>query len=202
MKPGQRCDDEMLSNGDMTGKYTVYTLYEGHEIMFHVSTLLPFSKDNRQQVERKRHIGNDIVNIIFIDESAAPAPQTFLPTMFDPTWIKSQFTHIFAVVTKAKQTYRLAIFCDENVPPFGPTLPNPPEFNVKLCLPLTHYPTQDVNMFREFLLVKLINAEKATFQTPIFSQKRERTLEMLIKDLHEDYIGDNKMRGRGDKIEP
>lgn len=48
-------------------------------------------------------------------------------------------------------------------------------------------------MFREFLLVKLINAEKATFQTPIFSQKRERTLEMLIKDLHEDYIGDNKM---------
>lgn len=34
----------------MTGKYSVYTLYEGHEIMFHVSTLLPFSKDNRQQV--------------------------------------------------------------------------------------------------------------------------------------------------------
>lgn len=52
---------------------------------------------------------------------------------------------------------------------------------------------QDVNLFREFILVKLINAEKATFQTPIFSQKRERTLEMLIKDLHEDYIGDSKL---------
>lgn len=37
---------------------------------------------------------------------------------------------IFAVVTKTEQTYRLAIFCDENVPPFGPTLPNPPEFTV------------------------------------------------------------------------
>lgn len=34
----------------MTGKYSIYTLYEGHEIMFHVSTLLPFSRDNRQQV--------------------------------------------------------------------------------------------------------------------------------------------------------
>ncbi|TMW51106.1 hypothetical protein DOY81_003806 [Sarcophaga bullata] len=213
MKPGQSCDDEMLSNqeasqdfeefldvlgervrlkgwdrfrggldvkGDMTGKYSVYTLYEGHEIMFHVSTLLPFSKDNRQQVERKRHIGNDIVNIVFIDQSASENIDTVLPTMFDPTWIKSQFTHIFAVVTKTQQTYRLAIFCDENVPPFGPTLPNPPEFT-------------DVNLFREFLLVKLINAEKATFQTPIFSQKRERTLEMLIKDLHEDYIGDSKL---------
>ncbi|XP_059224080.1 GTPase-activating Rap/Ran-GAP domain-like protein 3 isoform X1 [Stomoxys calcitrans] len=213
MKPGQCCDDEMLSNqesspdfedfldvlgervrlkgwdrfrggldvkGDMTGKYSVYTLHEGHEIMFHVSTLLPFSKDNRQQVERKRHIGNDIVNIVFIDQSTTANVDTVLPTMFDPTWIKSQFTHIFAVVTKHEQMYRLAMFCDENVPPFGPTLPNPPEFT-------------DVNLFREFLLVKLINAEKATFQTPIFSQKRERTLEMLIKDLHEDYIGDSKL---------
>lgn len=40
------------------------------------------------------------------------------------------FADIFAVVTKTEQTYRLAIFCDENVPPFGPTLPNPPEFTV------------------------------------------------------------------------
>lgn len=42
-----------LFTGDMTGKYSVYTLYEGHEIMFHVSTLLPYSRDNRQQVNRK-----------------------------------------------------------------------------------------------------------------------------------------------------
>lgn len=77
--------------GDMTGKYSVYTIYEGHEIMFHVSTLLPFSKDNRQQVERKRHIGNDIVNIVFIDlEDATEEVQSF----FNPTYIKSQFTRI------------------------------------------------------------------------------------------------------------
>ncbi|XP_055846645.1 GTPase-activating Rap/Ran-GAP domain-like protein 3 isoform X2 [Episyrphus balteatus] len=212
MRQGQECDDEMLSNeessqdfedfldvlgervrlkgwdrfrggldvkGDMTGKYSVYTLYEGHEIMFHVSTLLPFSRDNRQQVERKRHIGNDIVNIVFIDQNANNTDK-ILPTSFDPMWIKSQFTHIFAVVTKVENTYRLAIFCDETVPPFGPTLPDPPEFS-------------DVFMFREFLLVKLINAEKATFQTPTFSQKRERTLEMLIKDLHEEYVHDSKL---------
>lgn len=36
--------------GDMTGMYSVYTIYEGHEVMFHVSTLLPYSKDNKQQV--------------------------------------------------------------------------------------------------------------------------------------------------------
>lgn len=36
----------------MTGRHSVYTIYEGHEIMFHVSTLLPYSKDNRQQVSK------------------------------------------------------------------------------------------------------------------------------------------------------
>lgn len=54
------------------------------------------------------------------------------------------------------------------------------------------YNTQDPNAFREFLLVKLINGEKATFQTPTFSRKRERTLEMLIKDLYEEYAHDTK----------
>lgn len=46
---------------------------------------------------------------------------------------------------------------------------------------------------REFLLVKLINGEKATFQTPTFAKKRERTLEMLIKDLYEEYMHDSKL---------
>lgn len=49
-----------------------------------------------------------------------------------------------------------------------------------------------MNNLREFLLVKLINGEKATFQTPTFAKKRERTLEMLIKDLCEEYMNDSK----------
>lgn len=78
----------------MTGKYSVYTLYEGHEIMFHVSTLLPYSRDNKQQVERKRHIGNDIVNIVFIDTPTDCTQEQEAHTHFNPTCIKSQFTRI------------------------------------------------------------------------------------------------------------
>lgn len=52
---------------------------------------------------------------------------------------------------------------------------------------------KDPAVFRDFLLVKLINGEKATFQTPTFSRKRERTLEMLIKDLYDEYVHDTKM---------
>ena len=37
----------------------------GKEIMYHVATLLPFSDTDAQQLQRKRHIGNDIVSIVF-----------------------------------------------------------------------------------------------------------------------------------------
>ncbi|XP_067126420.1 GTPase-activating Rap/Ran-GAP domain-like protein 3 isoform X3 [Centruroides vittatus] len=207
-KAGQTTDDEMFSNeigsrefenfifllgekirlkgwdkfrggldikGDMTGRYSIYTIYEGHEIMFHVSTLLPYSKDNRQQVERKRHIGNDIVNIIFLDGNNEDFSN------FKPSMIKSQFTHIFAVVSYSREddSYRLSVYSEESVPLFGPTLPCPPFFT-------------NHQEFRDFLLVKLINGEKAAFNTPTFAQKRERTLEMLIKDLYAEHMSENR----------
>ena len=39
--------------GNMTGLESVHTTHEEHEIMFHVSTLLPFSQDDKQQVINK-----------------------------------------------------------------------------------------------------------------------------------------------------
>jgi RAP1 GTPase activating protein 1 len=38
--------------------------------MFHVATYIPFTPEDRQQVERKRHLGNDIVVIVFRDGMA------------------------------------------------------------------------------------------------------------------------------------
>uniref|UniRef100_A0A915IG29 Rap-GAP domain-containing protein n=1 Tax=Romanomermis culicivorax TaxID=13658 RepID=A0A915IG29_ROMCU len=76
-----------------TGTHSFYTNFQDYEIMFHVSTLLPYSKGNKQQLERKRHIGNDIVNIIF-ESGGDPKQQKFRPS-----FVKSKFTHIFAVVT-------------------------------------------------------------------------------------------------------
>lgn len=64
---------------------------------------------------------------------------------------------------------------------------------LRMCNFVRLFVWQDAAAFREFLLVKLINGEKATFFTPTFSRKRERTLEMLIKDLYEEYAHDTKM---------
>ncbi|XP_071768079.2 GTPase-activating Rap/Ran-GAP domain-like protein 3 isoform X2 [Centroberyx gerrardi] len=204
-KDGQLTDDEMFSNetgsesfdkflnllgdsitlqgwagyrggldtkNDTTGMQSIYTVYQGHELMFHVSTMLPYSKENKQQVERKRHIGNDIVTIVFQEgDDASPS--------FKPSMIRSHFTHIFALVRYNSQndSYRLKIFSEESVPLFGPPLPSPPVFT-------------DHHEFRDFLLVKLINGEKATLETPTFAQKRQRTLDMLIRSLYQDLMPD------------
>ncbi|KAG6462978.1 hypothetical protein O3G_MSEX013579 [Manduca sexta] len=156
----------------MTGSHSIYTMHQGHEIMFHVSTMLPFSKDNKQQLERKRHIGNDIVNIVFTDDT--------VHNTFNPQCVKSHFTHIFAVVSEVEgEGYRLSVYSDDTVPPFGPSLPCPPVFN-------------DPQLFREFLLVKLMNGEKAAFQTPTFALKRQRTLDTLIRDIYAEHCADHK----------
>ena len=40
--------------GDQTGEHSVYTEYKGRQIMFHVSTLLPFDEQDSQQVRMVR----------------------------------------------------------------------------------------------------------------------------------------------------
>lgn len=73
-----------------TGEYSVYEQYQDKEIMFHVSTLLPYNKNDCQQLERKRHIGNDIVAIVFQEDN----------TPFAPDMIASNFLHAFIIVQK------------------------------------------------------------------------------------------------------
>ena len=66
----------------------MYAEQQGNELMFHVSTLLPYTPNNTQQLPRKRYIGNDIVTVVFQEPEAKP----FIPNL------KSQFQHVFIVV--------------------------------------------------------------------------------------------------------
>ena len=59
------------------------------------------------QLERKRHIGNDIVVIVFVDgENPELAYESCLT--FNPSSMKSHFNHIFALVMfdQTKNAYR------------------------------------------------------------------------------------------------
>ena len=71
--------------------------------MFHVSTLLPHTESEPQQLQRKRHIGNDIVNVIFLDGSLKEFSR------FKPVFIKSNFTHVYVVVAYSRVRRDVAV---------------------------------------------------------------------------------------------
>ncbi|KAH9368141.1 hypothetical protein HPB48_018826 [Haemaphysalis longicornis] len=74
---------------DLTGTESVYTAWKSIEIMFHVSTMLPHEEHDPQKLQKKRHIGNDIVCVVFLEADN---------TLFSPACIKSHFLHVFIVV--------------------------------------------------------------------------------------------------------
>jgi len=157
---------------DTTGTHSIYTESYGYEIMFHVSTLLPYVENDPQKLERKRHLGNDVVVIVF-KEGDVP---------FRPDCIRSEFNHVFVVVQKTgtdsdgNTLYRLEMTCKDSVPlPWSPFLPDPPIFRKD-------------DSFREWLLTKLINAERACMHTPGFVNKFQRTRKMLFTDLLERFV--------------
>nr|XP_014353582.1 PREDICTED: rap1 GTPase-activating protein 1 [Latimeria chalumnae] len=151
-----------------TGTESVYTCFRGKEIMFHVSTKLPYTEGDAQQLQRKRHIGNDIVALVFQDEN----------TPFVPDMIASNFLHAYIVVqpewTSTGETlYKVSVTARDGVPFFGPALPNPAIF-------------RKGPEFREFLLVKLINAEHGCYKAEKFAKLEERTRGALLESLYEE----------------
>jgi hypothetical protein len=79
-----------------TGTHSVYRMKDGIEVMYHVATMLPNQKDDEQRVEKKRHLGNDVVVIIFKEGNQK----------FDPLVLTSHFNHVFIVVQNEGNKYR------------------------------------------------------------------------------------------------
>uniref|UniRef100_A0A8C9X4I1 RAP1 GTPase activating protein a n=1 Tax=Sander lucioperca TaxID=283035 RepID=A0A8C9X4I1_SANLU len=170
-----------------TGAESVYCNYRNKEVMFHVSTKLPYTDGDTQQLQRKRHIGNDIVAILFQEEN----------TPFVPDMIASNFLHAYIVVQVVNPCsdnvlYKVSVTARDDVPFFGPALPNPAVFKKS-------------PEFHEFLFMKLINAEYACCKAEKFSKLEERTRSALLETLYEElHVNSQAMMGVGgddDKLE-
>ncbi len=151
-----------------TGNESLYEQFHGREIMFHVATLLPFTENEAQQLQRKRHIGNDIVAIVFQDSN----------TPFAPDMITSHFLHAYIVVQAINGEgedvkYKLGVTARSDVPYFGPSMPSPAIF-------------EKGPQLKEFLLTKLINAQNACLKAEEFSKLEMRTRSTLLSNLEED----------------
>uniref|UniRef100_A0A3P8WGT9 Signal induced proliferation associated 1 like 3 n=1 Tax=Cynoglossus semilaevis TaxID=244447 RepID=A0A3P8WGT9_CYNSE len=165
---------------DSTGTHSLYTTYQGYEVMFHVSTMLPYMPNNPQQLLRKRHIGNDIVTIIFQEPGALP---------FTPQNIRSHFQHVFVIVRvhapcSENTSYSVAVTRMKDVPPFGPSIPSGVTF-------------RDPETFRNFLLAKVINAENAAHKSEKFHTMATRTRQEYLRDLAENYVSNTPLDSAG-----
>ncbi|XP_011882633.1 PREDICTED: uncharacterized protein LOC105570208 isoform X1 [Vollenhovia emeryi] len=152
---------------DLTGLYSVYTNWRGIEIMFHVSTLLPYEKHDLQKLQRKRHIGNDIVCVVFLEADN---------TSFSPACIKSHFLHTFILVRvspriKRKITrYEVSVVTRDEVGAYKPYLWEQSVF-------------EKGPMFREWILTKIVNGERASYSAPKFARMQERTRSQMLEDI-------------------
>ena len=151
-----------IQNGH-TGDVAIYDVFQDREIMFHVSTLLPYTNGDSQQLQRKRHIGNDIVAIVFQERN----------TPFSPDMIASHFLHAFIVIQPySNKSYKISVAARDGVPFFGPPLPRNGIISK--------------NNLKEFLLTKLINAENACYKAEKFAKLEYRTRSSLLENLVED----------------
>eukprot|EP01088_Endostelium_zonatum_P017658 TRINITY_DN5322_c0_g1_i1.p1 TRINITY_DN5322_c0_g1~~TRINITY_DN5322_c0_g1_i1.p1 ORF type:complete len:1048 (-),score=264.07 TRINITY_DN5322_c0_g1_i1:43-3135(-) len=165
----------LSAKDESTGKYSIYTLFKKRfEIMFHVSTYIPNRPGDSQQVDRKKHLGNDVILIVF--KEGAKNGEEEVP--FKPEVIESHFNHVYVVVQPiagiVPVSYRMAIVYKPGVRPSKPFLPHPS----------IYAKNED---FREFLLTKLINAEIAAMESPEFLSSLRRTRRELILEIVAKY---------------
>ncbi|XP_057245201.1 signal-induced proliferation-associated protein 1-like, partial [Malurus melanocephalus] len=119
-----------------------------------------------RQLLRKRHIGNDIVTIVFQEPGARP---------FSPRALRSHFQHIFLVVRvhepgTPRTSYSVAVVRPEETPPFGPPLSEGQRFLGGSGL-------------RPFLLAKAINGENAAARGGRLGAMAARTRRQYLQEL-------------------
>jgi RAP1 GTPase activating protein 1 len=159
---------------DLSGTTSVYTEWKGYDIMFHVAPLLPHSTTDTQQLEKKRHVGNDVVVILYQDTASTSDDVSG----FKLSTLRSKQNHVVFLVhpvkTEETTAYSLTILSKKEVGEFLPQVPEP-------CL------LRNDDASREFLFQKLVNAERSCHCVPIFANKLKKTRELLLQEIIDTY---------------
>ena len=125
--------DTKLTTG-VTAPYFANSILE---VIFHEITSMPTSQTDLQQIHKKRHVGNDIVHIIYSEHTGDYAPTT----------ITSQFNDAHIIVYPLPNgLFRIQIYRKENVQPFGP-LVHGMCVNKELLVPLVRQTAINANRY-------------------------------------------------------
>jgi hypothetical protein len=182
---------DLDTKSDASGAESIFTQWHDFSVMFHVSTMLPYdyAENEAQQVARKRYIGNDLVTIIFQDGE----------TPFTPPCIVSNMLHVFVLVcplvVDGRDCYKVSVVSKRGVPAFGPPIGD------SLVFASGPY-------FREWLLTKLVNAERASLHHPWLSNFIKKTRRGQLEDILKDFVDQHSKpttkssSNKGDGAEP
>eukprot|EP01120_Amphizonella_sp_Union-15-10_P000855 TRINITY_DN1089_c0_g1_i1.p1 TRINITY_DN1089_c0_g1~~TRINITY_DN1089_c0_g1_i1.p1 ORF type:complete len:240 (-),score=19.86 TRINITY_DN1089_c0_g1_i1:118-837(-) len=164
----QKFSGGLDTKANATGTHSLFTEWRGNEIMFHVSSMLFHDTGNEQQVHKKRHIGNDIVLLVFQEADSEP---------FDPKTVKSNYITVVIVVRCLRNGpytrpvyYQVSVACPYDVPEFGPKLPYPPIFQLG-------------PKFKDYMLQLCINAELAAYRSKLFVHQFMSTYKDMLSEL-------------------
>eukprot|EP01102_Stenamoeba_stenopodia_P015219 TRINITY_DN516_c0_g1_i1.p1 TRINITY_DN516_c0_g1~~TRINITY_DN516_c0_g1_i1.p1 ORF type:complete len:1485 (+),score=330.88 TRINITY_DN516_c0_g1_i1:382-4836(+) len=96
-----------------TGTHSPYFANSIMEVIFHDITAMPTNPADPQQIHKKRHVGNDIVHIVYSEHASDYSPQT----------ITSHFNDAHIVVYPLPNgLFRIQVYRKENVHLFGPLI--------------------------------------------------------------------------------
>ncbi|CEG46867.1 domain-containing protein [Plasmopara halstedii] len=108
---GLDTNPKSLSNG----RSTLYYASSHSEVIYHVVTMMPTKPSDPQQIDKKRHVGNDYVHIVWSDN---------VTQNYDPSTITSHFNDVQIVIYPLRKAQRglflIKIHTKDKVPPFGP----------------------------------------------------------------------------------
>jgi len=124
--------------------------------------------------KKKRFFGNDVVVLIFQE------PGTKIDVSIFSTHFTQAYIIVEPVITKDNvvNEYIIATANKTIVPPYGPYIPDPPII-----------PKEEV---RDFILTKLINAERASMRAHTFRLKMERTRSVILSDEFKPFVKKGK----------
>lgn len=109
---GLDCNPKSLSNGAST----FYYADSSTEMIYHILTKMPTKSGDPQQIDKKRHVGNDFVHIVWSENH-----RDYLPTT-----ISSNFNDVQIVIHPFARShqgmYRIQIYSKPEIPVFGPLL--------------------------------------------------------------------------------
>ncbi|CAB4063513.1 RAP1GAP [Lepeophtheirus salmonis] len=168
-KQGQVTEEELFANREHSPAFEEFLDILGNRVLLTEHKGFRGGLDTTYgqtgDLQRKRHIGNDIVALVFQDDE----------TPFCPDMITSHFLHAYVVVRPIKDgsDYKVSVSARKDVPNFGPEIPSYATFSKG-------------PEFKDFLLTKLINAENACYKADKFSKLESRTRSLLLSNLNEE----------------